>query len=948
MAMCMHENGLGCASRTSITRKGAKNFWRKFNSVLLTLILLTTFPVSVSSQATPTSTPTPPSSDPLPVCNDGIDNDGDGLTDALVLMNPDNGASNFWDPAYAEGLRSIVYNKLAANGMKFRGRTIHMTNLKTSAMLRARGPNWDYPNIHMPTVTAICNILGYETVDVSSVQGRTGCWAAGGDGCNWHSPEDNYMWYWNGNDMILYDNPGGAAKYRESWIAQIRCVNRLAACNDGFDNDGDGLWDMNDPGCYDEWDKSELDHDPGCLDVNDPDEDFPECMDTLDNELPVGDGLVDADDPGCWTDPDDPNTYDPELDDEGLGTSQCQDGIDNYDGDSLVDAADPGCWTDHSNPNTYDPTINDEELATSECQDGIDNTDQDLLADDLDPGCWTDPNNPGTYDPTRYDEGAATTQCQDTVDNELPVGDGLVDAADPGCWTDPDNPGSYDPTLHDESLFTSECQDIIDNDDDFVADAADPGCWTDHSNPNTYDPTINDESLATTECQDGDDNDQDRYTDNGDPGCWLDPTDQGTYDQTLNDESNADIPPACEELWGYFDSAYTSQCGDASYNIIGDMWPEVNDGFVDLGDLSAFAANFADEAWCQEQLDDTQDPCKCYDVMGGGICEVPGDCACLNDALGDEDNCYEEVLLVGDIIDQAGTCVDNPDGFNDKVLDCQGHTIDGDGSGSTDRGILVEGKSGVQIQNCVITDFTDGILVSSSQQVSALYNTVTDCYKGIRYYNSPSCALEGNTVMGCGYGIHLHDGSSNCEVIDNTAEGNSNGIVVVTSSANVLSDNTANSNSDYGIRISTSSNNMLSQNTVEGNGQIGLWFQFTSDSNMLDANRFCSNGLDISDGNANSGSENTCDTVLQYDDVGVTGCTYTCSPVTYYEDGDGDGYGNPNSPITGTSQPPGYVEDGSDCDDSNPDVHPGASEVCNGIDDNCDGQVDEGFDADDC
>ena len=65
-----------------------------------------------------------------------------------------------------------------------------------------------------------------------------------------------------------------------------------------------------------------------------------------------------------------------------------------------------------------------------------------------------------------------------------------------------------------------------------------------------------------------------------------------------------------------------------------------------------------------------------------------------------------------------------------------------------------------------------------------------------------------------------------------------------------------------------------------------------------------------------------------------------------YIDTDGDGYDAGSTSLCyDAAVPPGYSSTtlGSDCDDQNRNVNPGVVEICgNGIDDNCNGQIDEG------
>lgn len=62
----------------------------------------------------------------------------------------------------------------------------------------------------------------------------------------------------------------------------------------------------------------------------------------------------------------------------------------------------------------------------------------------------------------------------------------------------------------------------------------------------------------------------------------------------------------------------------------------------------------------------------------------------------------------------------------------------------------------------------------------------------------------------------------------------------------------------------------------------------------------------------------------------------------WYSDADGDGYGDSEGgPIYANGALPGTVTSNTDCNDQDESVHPGAGELCNETDDDCDGAIDE-------
>ncbi|MEY2763683.1 MAG: hypothetical protein RLZZ205_107, partial [Bacteroidota bacterium] len=120
-----------------------------------------------------------------------------------------------------------------------------------------------------------------------------------------------------------------------------------------------------------------------------------------------------------------------------------------------------------------------------------------------------------------------------------------------------------------------------------------------------------------------------------------------------------------------------------------------------------------------------------------------------------------------------------------------------------------------------------------------------------------------------------------------------------------------------------------------GNPLVDTWSCDTISGYVL-------NNTDCDDTNAslNSISAETCN---NFDDdcdgLVDDGLTFT----NYYADIDGDGFGAGVASNLCSNPGSGYVTNNTDCNDAVASVNPGATEICNSTDDDCDGLVDDGL-----
>ena len=213
---------------------------------------------------------------------------------------------------------------------------------------------------------------------------------------------------------------------------------------------------------------------------------------------------------------------------------------------------------------------------------------------------------------------------------------------------------------------------------------------------------------------------------------------------------------------------------------------------------------------------------------------------------------------------------------NNVFLNCQDNTLTGSGSYSGVVTSILTAVDNVVIQRCDITNFNYGIS-SSDDEVQMSYNNIYENSRG----------------------------------------------VYITSDENILSNNIIQDNLQDGVYIyGTSLDNIINDNFICNNNlNEGSYYDF-----------YCPYTSTVSEGTGNTiGSITMCNGWPQLGDD-YESCEASCT------DGDNDGYGDINA-NNGLINNCDYDE--ADCDDSDINVNPGRTESCgNSKDDNCNGIVD--------
>jgi parallel beta-helix repeat protein len=246
--------------------------------------------------------------------------------------------------------------------------------------------------------------------------------------------------------------------------------------------------------------------------------------------------------------------------------------------------------------------------------------------------------------------------------------------------------------------------------------------------------------------------------------------------------------------------------------------------------------------------------------LGGGVCSCTS-CSDCTSALNNVGTCTAEVRLTTSIGTSGPTCINDPSGFNNKIFDCQGYTINGNGY-DTNYGIDLWYQGGNTIRNCVITDYSDAVhIVSGGGNNILANNSVYGNYDGIYLYETgDNNTIANNTITDNYYTGILHTGGgtsesfndrilnntlnrnnnggislgrlSNCSIIGNRVDENSFGLFIAQGNDSLVANNSISNNTYAGIQIQDN-RHVFVGNIIESNGPEGILMAGSANSSFI-------------------------------------------------------------------------------------------------------------------
>jgi len=550
---------------------------------------------------------------------------------------------------------------------------------------------------------------------------------------------------------------------------------------------------------------------------------------------------------------------------------------------------------------------------------------------------------------------AGESLCDDGLDNDS---DGYVDCDDQDCWGSPAcPPGDDDDSASGDDDDTSGDDDTSSDDDDASAGPDEDGDGYVASSAggtdcNDSDPTV---SPAGIEFCDGIDNDCNDGVDEDpvDGSTWHLDSDSDGYGGQLLTQQACEAPPSyvnnaddCNDLDGAIYPGATELCNgidDDCDGALDDDAPAAQTWYLD-NDGDGVGGLWLTQESCSTPLGYSATSDDCDDTNATiypGATEVcdGSDNDCDGNLGGDE------VDDDGDGVTECSQDCDDSDPlrFPGSVELCDGIDNDCDvattaGGGETDG----DGDQALNCEDCDDDPVTGPAVYPGAAEVCDGLDNDCDGTVDVGATNESTWYLDADndnhgggwlTQQGCSAPTGYVANANDCNDLDpNSYPG-----------APELcdgQDNDCNGQVDDGSGAAGSS--WYADSDADGYGDPG-----TVSTACSQPTGFVSNNLDCDDGNpaTNPTSYEICDGI-DNNCAGGTDEAGALNATLWYVDADGDGYGGLGTPVSSCTEPSGYADNDDDCNDDvtngGPAIHPAASEICNTIDDDCDGTVDDG------